>query len=171
MATTIPLTIGSDVISSSTTSLVEGQLSATRVYLRIPSGSPNLSAIVTGVSFADTKNGAPIFKAGSVGAVFNAATVNAPPIWIGWDGSTPKTVGINLSASGNACAVGLQTLSYTITLSSVGLSADGAGNVVRIDVSNTTDSSLVTTVSATNTPFGNKTCRAEFNRLRHLEII
>ena len=166
---TVPLEIAGDALSSSTQILSPGTLSADNVIVRIPlSTSYNLTAIVTGISFRDEKSGAPVFTGGAAGQVFTPINdVSFPQVIKITGGTTSSAITISLSALGQPCASGLQSLNYIISLSSEALS--GAGNGIRATVTNTTDTSLSTTVTATNTPFAGRTCEAEYRRLRYME--
>lgn len=170
---TVPLEIAGDALSSSTTILTPGTLSADNVILRIPLTSTfGVTATVTGVGFGDVKNGAPIYTAGVAGAPFVALNDVSYPQTIAFGGgSTSSSITVSLSAIGQPCAVGAQRLIYVVSLSSEALSGNETGYGVRVDVTNTTDTTLSTTVTATNTPFGGRTCEAEFRRLRQVEAL
>jgi len=168
---TVPLEIAGDALSTSSTILTPGTLSADNVIVRVPlTATFGVSAVVTGISFGDVKSGAPIFTAGAAGQIFNAENDQSFPQQIRFGGgasSSPITV--SLSAIGQPCALGAQRLLYVISLSSEALSGNGSGYGVRVDVTNTTDTTQSTTVTATNEAFGNRLCFAEHRRLVTLE--
>lgn len=158
-------------IAASSTLLAAGTLSATTVNLRIPlTATFPVTAWVTGIVYSDEKSGAPIFVGGGAGQIWNIISSTTYPQILRFDGSsTAGSVNISLSAIGQECALGKQTLTYILTLSSQALSGDSAGGNVVVDVTNTTDITLATSVTAINTPFNNRTCAAEHRRLRQME--
>jgi hypothetical protein len=169
--TTLTLELTGDLLSSSPTTLVEGVLSSDNVTIRIPTSFTHpVTAVVTGVSFSENKSGAPIFLGGAVGTIFTARNDVSFPQTIRFNGASSSLVNVSVSATGNPCAVGIQTLNYIVSLSSIALSGNSSGANVPVDVNNTTIN-LTTTISASNTPYADRTCQAEFFRLRNLEII
>lgn len=169
--TTLSLELTGDILSSSTTTLVEGTLSSDNVTIRIPTSfSHPVTAVVTGVAFSETKSGAPIFLGGAVGAVFTAVNGVSFPQVISFNGTSKSAVNVSVSAAGNPCAVGIQTLNYLVSLSSTALSGNSSGASIPVTVDNASIT-LTTTVSALNTPYAGRTCKAEFFRLRNLEYI
>lgn len=162
-----------DPIHASATQLAEGVLSANNVVVGINATThPNLTAFVTQIAVSETKSGAPIFTNGSLGSIFstNVATLTAVPYTLKTAAAASTgTLTVAISAQGNACAQGVEALTYTLTLSSKALSGNGSSTEV-VTVTATTIT-LNTTVTAVNTPYGGRTCRAEFARLRNLEII
>lgn len=161
-----------DPITSSTTILTEGTLSAKNVTFNIGTTAySNVTAVVTGLTLTETKAGAPIFKAGSIGSIF-ATTNDTLPFYIKrTSGSNGTSFTVNVSATGNQGAIGIQTLTYAVVLSSTALSGNSNNStIVPVDVS-TVDLSLATTLSAINTPFANRACKAEHLRLANLGII
>jgi hypothetical protein len=171
MAISITLAKSADPLSNSGTSLAEGVLSAANVVIGLNTTShPHLTAFVTGVVVSEARDGALIFENGSVGSVFltNASSLGLTTIKNA-SGAIQSSLTVAVSALGNACALGAQVLTYTLALSSKALSGDGSTSVV-VDVSPTT-ATTTTVVTAVNTPYGGRVCRAEFARLRNLEII
>lgn len=165
----VPLQLTNDVISSSSTALAGGVLSAAVITVGINTSSPNLTAFATNVATSQSNGGAPIFNTGVLGSIFSTVNPTGTQTLKNTAGTAVGTT-VSVSAVGNDCAFGTQTLVYTVSLSSQALSGNGAGTVVIADVTNTTQT-LSTTLNAVNTPFGNKACRAEFSRLRLLEQI
>lgn len=165
MAISINLTKTADALSGAS-SLAEAVVSSGNVIIALNTAQADLTAFVTGVNVVETKDGAPIFENGSVGSIFNIGTVTTPAQLSNASGAVVSSLTIPVSATGNACALGTQTLTYTISLSSKALSSNGLQ-----DVTPTTNSSITTTITAVNTPYSGRTCRAEFARLRNLEII
>lgn len=170
---TVPLEITGDALNNNSKLLTNGTLSSDNVILRIPLTSLfGVTAYVTNVGFSDVKSGAPIFTGGGAGELWSATNDQAYPQTIKIDktgGTTSSGITISVSAFGNPCANGEQKLVYMVSLSSKALSGNGTGFGVVVDVSNTSDYSLTTTLSATNTPFAGRTCEAEFRRLRQME--
>ena len=167
--TTLSIELTGDILSSSLTTLAEGILSSNSVTIRIPTSfSYPVTAVVTGVEFSEAKSGAPIFVGGAVGSIFTATNDVSFPQVISFNGTSKSSVSVSVSAVGNPCAVGVQTLNYIVSLSSTALSGDGAGASVPVTVDNTSIT-LTTTVSAINTPYAGRTCQSEFFRLRNLE--
>ena len=172
MATiTVPLEIAGDALSTSTTILTPGTLSADNVILRIPTTAAfGVTAVVTGISFLDIKTGAPVYTAGAAGASYIPVNDVSFPQTLRFNGSsTSSAITISVSALGQECASGAQTLVYVVSLSSQALSGNPNRNITVVDVANTTDTSLTTKVTATNTEFAGRICQAEWNRLRYLE--
>lgn len=176
MAVTVPLEIAGDLLSASNRILTNATLSSDSVILRIPIGGNGttlrgVTAVVTGVGFADIKNGAPIFTGGGAGQIWTAVNdVGFPQTLQANSGSTSSAITFSLSAYGYPCALGRQDLNYIVSLSGFCLSGNGGGATpVRVDVTNTTDTSLYSTVTATNVAFGPRVCEAEHRRLRQME--
>ena len=163
--TTLTLELTGDVLSSSLTTLAEGTLSSNNVTIRIPTSFAHpVTAVVTGIEFSENKSGAPIFLGGAVGSVFFALNDVSFPQTI----TSNSSVTVSVSATGNPCAVGIQTLNYLVSLSSTALSGNSSGASIPVTVDNTSIT-LTSTVSAINTPHAGRTCKAEFLRLRNLE--
>lgn len=169
MAISINFTKTADPLSNSGTLLAEGVLSAREIVFALNTAQANVTAFVTGVTVSETKDGAPIFENGSVGSIFTATFPTFPVTVSKAGGSVVNTLTIPVTATGNPCALGAQTLTYTLTLSSKALSGNGTTAVTET-VSNST-ATLNTVVTAVNTPFNGRVCKAEFSRLRNLEII
>ena len=167
--TTLTLELTGDVLSSSLTTLAEGILSSDNVTIRIPTSFAHpVTAVVTGVEFSEAKSGAPIFLGGAVGSIFTAANDVSFPQTVSFNGTSKSSVSVSVSAAGNPCAVGIQTLNYIVSLSSTALSGNSTGANIPVTVDNTSIT-LTSTVSAINTPFAGRTCQSEFFRLRNLE--
>jgi hypothetical protein len=166
---TITINKTADPLNNSTATLAEGTLSSANIVFRLNATThPNLTAVVTGLTVSETKDGAPIFENGSVGSIYSVGSFSQTTLKTAAS-AVQTSLTLAVSAVGNACALGVQTLTYSLTLSSTALSGDGT-TVVPVSVSPTT-ATFTTTVTAVNTPYGGRVCRAEFARLRNLEII
>lgn len=170
---TVPLEIAGDALNNNSKILTNGTLSSDNVILRIPLTSLfGVTAYVTNVGFTDVKSGAPIFTGGGAGEIWSATNDQTYPQTISLNktgGTSSSGITISVSAFGNPCAVDEQKLVYLVSLSSKALSGNGTGFGVVVDVDNTLDSSLTTRLSATNVSFANRTCEAEYRRLRQME--
>ena len=151
-----------------------GSVANNALSLRIPTTfATAVSAYVTGVTFNQTINGAPIFTAqgqdNSVFAFYSPQSFATPILLQGGGSATSGTIAFQLSATGAECALDAQVASITLSLSSVALS--GAG--VRIVATPT--STVTVSVTAVNTPNNSGTgefaCDSEVRRLVTLGYI
>jgi len=126
--------------------------------------TPAVTAYATGVEFTQTLNGSPGFEVTGIGNnifTFICDEAFSSPVKMSGNPFALGTIGVNVSADGAECASGVQTGTFTLTLSNIALT----GNSVRVDCD--TSSTVTLTVTAVNTPdsSGNYTCAAEARRL------
>lgn len=124
--------------------------------------SPAVTAYVTGASFSQTIDGAPIFTAqGQDNSVFiySSSQSYTTPVKMASDQS--QTIAFALTALGAQCANNVQTGTITLSLSSVALT----GAAVRVDAD--TSATVSIPVTAVNTADASSlfTCEDEARRL------
>jgi len=141
-----------------------------------------LTAYVLSWNFTQTVyNGGPSYVTNQNGVFSSTDGDNAFPFKLYYDADEGyNTLDFTLSATGQACASGLQTGTIYWTLSSTALSGTSAGDVIPVEVSNdlitfngVTNAPFVsasTNVFCVNTPFPSDTqnyiCEGEFARIQ-----
>lgn len=124
--------------------------------------SPAVTAYVTGATFSQTIDGAPIFTAqGQDNSVFiySSSQSYASPVVMA--SNRPLTIAFTLTALGAQCADNIQTGTITLTLSSVALT----GAAVRVNAATTATINIPVTAANTADDSGLFACEDEARRL------
>lgn len=124
--------------------------------------TPAVTSYVTGASFSQTIDGAPIFTAqGQDNSVFIYSSSQSYATPVKMASNQSQTIAFALTALGAQCADNLQTGTITLTLSSVALT----GAAVRIDATTTSTVTIPVTAANTADDSGLFTCEDEARRL------
>jgi hypothetical protein len=169
---TIPLTVTNDSITGFNGLTANQFITDSFLAIQALTGSSvsPLTAFITGFAINEIDNGAPSFVFGTSDIFSYTILTSAFPVTFGIypNGSPFGSVSLSLSGLGNPCASGLITLNYVVSLSSGALSGNNLGATTFVNILNTTDSTQSTIITAVNTPYNNRTCLQEFERLRYL---
>lgn len=124
--------------------------------------SPAVTAYVTGATFSQTIDGAPIFTAqGQDNSVFTFASSQSYTTPVKMASNQSQTIAFALTALGAQCAADVQTGTITLALSSVALT----GAAVRVDAETTATINIPVTAVNTADDSGLFTCEDEARRL------
>lgn len=143
-----------------------GSIANNTLFVRVPTAaSPPVTAYATGMTFTQSKEGAPIFVANETG-VFSLSTSQAfaTPVKLG--ANSVGTIAISLTALGYQCALGVQTGTITLTISSYALSGNAAGtSVVAVPATALPTATISLTAVNVASDSGAFTCEEEARRL------
>ena len=167
---TVPLQLTGDSITNYNGLTASQSLVDASILIQLSAGTAPLTAYVLNVTPVETDQGAPSFVYNPSRDIFHWTFLNSFPqsLVISPSGIQSSTFNLSLTATGDPCALGQIPLSYIVTLSSGALSGNNVGQNVYCNVLNTTDTTLSTVITATNTPFGGRICQDNFLRLRAL---
>ena len=147
-STYINLIVGGDQLSAYSTSLPAGSSINAGSPVMTMSGTATptscieaLTCFVTGVTFQQTTfNGGVIYSSGNGygGGVFHYSDTNSYPFKLSTlpGSTTPNTMPYAVTATGLACASGIQVASLIVSLSSTALSGTSAATVIPVTVLN-----------------------------------
>ena len=160
------ITKGVDAIDGVYTNFTTASGTVTNPNIIFSTSTASTTAYITGITVGETRAGDPAYVAEPPNFFFVAIDTNTYPTSVSRALSASS---IALSAIGRDGAIGDQVLTYTVSLSTSCLTQAGsaAPTTQSVDLSARTQT-FTTTVNALNTPFGNRTSKAEHLRLWNL---